>query len=114
MQSLRRPAGATGPDRPSVAARAGAFAFAAAVLAVLLALLVLAVRSPEGRSHQDLPLPSGGMTIEPGTTIEVPLYLPGPPGQYRLMVRCAARGPCTPASGGRGQDPGGPSTGRGG
>ena len=91
----------------SVAARAGAFAFAAAVLAVLLALLVLAVRSPEGRSHQDLPLPSGGMTIEPGTTIEVPLYLPGPPGQYRLMVRCAARGPCTQLRVGEGRTPAG-------
>jgi hypothetical protein len=34
------------------------------------------------------------MTLEPGGAIEIPLDLPGPPGQYRLMVRCTQRAPC--------------------
>ncbi len=79
----------------TLAARAGAGALATGVLAALLALLVLAVGSPDGRSHQDLPLPPGGMTLEPGAAVELPLELPGAPGQHRLTVRCATRGPCT-------------------
>jgi hypothetical protein len=56
----------------SFAARAGPWGFAAGILATLLALLVLTVGSPDGRSHQDLPLPPGGMTLEPGGAIEIP------------------------------------------
>jgi hypothetical protein len=79
----------------TLAARAGAAAFAAGVGAALLALLLLAVGSPDGRVRQDLPLPPDGLPIASGAALELPLELPAVPGQYRLMVRCAVRGPCT-------------------
>jgi hypothetical protein len=74
--------------------RAGSFAFAAAGLAVLLALLGLAVGSPNGMSHQELPLPPAGITLEPGAVVELPLSLPGASSDFRLMVRCQQRASC--------------------
>jgi hypothetical protein len=74
--------------------RAGSFAFAAAVLAALWALLILAVGSPDGTSHQELALPPGGITLAPGAVLELPLQLPGPAAEFRLMVRCQQRAPC--------------------